>query len=118
METIPKELLQSASIDGASHFKQYLTIVLPLSKSAMLTAGLLAFLGAWGNLLWPLVVTTAQNMQPISLVVQSYASAFSTLFPLNVQLAAMFMACIPPLLIYIFFQSFIMDGIATSGLKG
>ncbi|GHT87033.1 sn-glycerol-3-phosphate transport system permease protein UgpE [Bacteroidia bacterium] len=118
METLPKELLQSASIDGASHFKQYTKIVLPLSKSSMLTAGLLCFLGAWGNLLWPLVVTTAQELQPISLVVQKYSSAFSTLYPLNVQLAAMFLACIPPVALYIFFQRFIMEGIATSGLKG
>ncbi|GHV66842.1 sn-glycerol-3-phosphate transport system permease protein UgpE [Spirochaetia bacterium] len=118
METIPKELLHSASIDGANHFTQYWRIALPLSKNSILTAGILCFLGAWGNLMWPLVVISLPNLQPMSYVVTKYASAFSTLYPLNVQLAAMFLASIPPLILFVVFQRFIINGIATSGLKG
>lgn len=118
METIPRELLQSAEMDGASHFRKYAGIVLPLTRNALVTVGLLAFLGAWGNLLWPLVVVNLPEMYPISLVIGKYASALSTLYPLNVQLAAFFLSAVPPIVIYLIFQKSIVDGITASGVKG
>ena len=118
MESIPGEMLQAAEIDGASHFRKYCSIILPLSQNALMTAGILTFLTAWGNFTWPMVVTNNPDMYPISLVIAKYAIAMSTLYPINIQLGAFFLAAIPPIAIYVFFQKFIMQGIAVSGLKG
>lgn len=117
MESLPTDLLSAADIDGASHFGKFYHIVLPNCTNALLTAGLLAFINAWGNFIWPLITITKQEMYPVSLIINAYtaASAYKTQ---DEVLGALFLAAIVPIVIYIFFQKYIVKGIATSGIKG
>jgi multiple sugar transport system permease protein len=117
MEKLPKELLDSADIDGAPHFMKYYKIVVPMTKNALVTAGILTFLGAWGNFYWPLVVVTKMEMYPVSLIVNFFTSATSYK-TVEVQLAAFFMAAVLPIALYFIFQRSIVRGITTSGIKG
>lgn len=117
MERLPGELLDSADMDGAPHFMKYYKIVIPMSKNALMTAGILTFLGAWGNFYWPLAVVTKTEMYPVSLIVNFFTSATSYK-RVEIQLAAFFMAAVFPIALYIIFQKSIVRGITTTGIKG
>ena len=117
MEQIPDSLLESADIDGASHFGKYRRIVMPLSVNCCITAGVMVFIGAWSSYLWPLVVVQDTKMYPVSLLIGFYVSegAHKTMYQI---LAALFLAAIVPVVSYALFRRQIVEGMATSGIKG
>jgi multiple sugar transport system permease protein len=117
MEQIPVSLLESADIDGAGHFRKYSTIIMPLSVNACITAGVISFINAWSSYLWPLVVVQAMKMYPVSLLIGFYVSegGHKTLDQI---LGALFLASILPVLVYIFFRRYIVQGFVSSGIKG
>jgi multiple sugar transport system permease protein len=117
MEDLPAELLEAAHLDGATHFGTYWRIALPLSKNALLTVGVLSFVHAWGNYMWPLVVATKPDWYPMSLTVASFFGAQSY-HTVNEVMAAALISAVPPILLYVFLQRYIVEGIALSGLKG
>ncbi len=116
MEDLPRELFEAAEIDGASHFMIYRKIVLPLSSNAMVVVALLSFRLAWGNYLWPLVVATSDKMATVSVTVGHFfgESVWVTIFE---TMGACLLASIPPIIIYVIFQRYIIQGIALTGLK-
>lgn len=91
-DQIPKDLYEAAQIDGASELRMFLSITLPLSGSVLLVLGLFAFIGFWGDFLWPFLVLRESELQTIS--VRLYTSARG--YPLNLFMAASFIAMIPP----------------------
>ena len=114
---IPKDLFDAALIDGASHLRYLFTIVLPLSKPAFVTVGLLNFIAAWDSFKWPLLVTRDSNMRVLAVGLQQFlASEGGT----KVQLMMAFstMVVLPVLIFYFFTQQYFTEGIATTGLKG
>ncbi|UCD23151.1 MAG: carbohydrate ABC transporter permease [Gemmatimonadota bacterium] len=74
--TVPRELEDAARIDGAGPWRVFWTISLPLAKPAMATLGLFAFIDAWKNLLWPLVVTTSMSMRTVEVGIASFHGTF------------------------------------------
>ena len=117
MENLPRELMDAARVDGASHFGVYWRIIMPLSMNATLTVLVLNAVGIWGNYLWPLVSMTKPDMQTISIVAAGVAGtqAWKTA---DYAITVYFLSAIPPVIIYVFLQRYITQGFAMSGLKG
>jgi multiple sugar transport system permease protein len=117
MENLPQELMDAARVDGASHFRVYWSIIMPLSWNAILTVIVLNAVGIWGNYLWPLVTMTKPEMQPISVVVAGVAG-MQEWKTADFAITVYFLSAIPPIAIYAFLQRYITKGFTMSGLKG
>lgn len=116
LEDLPPSFIESARIDGAGHFQIYGRIVLPLMRNGILTTVVLMFMKIWGQYLWPSLVT-GQKIKPISVTVANLLNPNFWVDP-RVKIAAMLMAMIPPLAIYLIFQHYVIEGITMSGVKG
>ncbi|MDF2961629.1 MAG: sugar transporter permease [Paenibacillus sp.] len=114
--SIPAELEDAARIDGCSRFRIYWNIMIPLAKPAFVTLGIFLFLGEWNSFLWPLIVIDSIDLQPIQVGLRSFQGEFATQW--HLMMAGAFIAELPVLLFYIFCQRYIIEGIATSGIKG
>ena len=113
---IPKELWDSAQIDGAGHIRYLVQVVLPLSRAALVTVILFGFIGTWNSLAWPLLVTNTQDWRVISYGLLSFLDESGAQF--HLQMAGAVIAIVPIIFIYFFTQKQFTEGIATSGLKG
>ena len=116
LEGLPKELIEAAEIDGAGHLKVFLRVVLPLMATPLLTVTVIQFMQVWGSFLWPTLVA-GTNWKPVSVLVAGVLGDGSWLEG-RVKIAAMLLSGIPPVAVYLIFQKYIVEGIATSGLKG
>jgi multiple sugar transport system permease protein len=116
-ETYPKELEESAIIDGATYLEIFTKIFVPLSKPALMTIGLWSFMGTWNDLLGQLIYINSPDLYTIQLGLASFSNMTGeTLWgPL---MAASFMALIPVLLFLLFAQRYFVEGIKMSGIKG
>ena len=114
---IPKEIMDAAQIDGASHFGGYWYIVLPLSRNALITLAILTFMTTWGNFIWPMVVAKNAQSITVSQLINWYndPNSFATV---NSQMTAFLIAAIIPIIVFIIFQRQIIQGISITGLKG
>lgn len=115
---IPDELMDAAKIDGMGDLKIFFYMILPLSLPALAAQGILGFIGCYNDYLGPLLyLGDDENVHTLQLVIQHLANSNQTELPL--QMAACVFAMAPMLIIYFFFQNFILKGISvSSGLKG
>jgi multiple sugar transport system permease protein len=113
---IPKELEEAAIIDGASPWIIYSRIVLPLLGAPLSALGILSFLANWNNFFVPLIMLNDQNLFTVPMMLNQFVGQFSTSWTLL--MAASTVAVIPVLIIYIIGQKYIIQGFATTGLKG
>ncbi len=112
---IPRELEEAARIDGLGFWGIYTHIVLPLSKPIMLTQAVLGFSGCWNNYLWPTIVNREENVFVISQGLSIFASYNQTDW--NATLAGSAVSMIPIIIIFIFFQKQLVEGVKLSGMK-
>ena len=115
MLTIPDELIESARIDGAGEFKIYARIVMPLARPALAVVAIFSVLWRWNDFLWPLLI--AQDERLYTLPVALALLNGQLVVPYPVVLAMSVMSIIPVLLIFIFMQRQLIQGIAHTGLK-
>jgi raffinose/stachyose/melibiose transport system permease protein len=113
---IPKSLLESASIDGASPFKTFRMIVLPLTKPALITLGLLTFLWTWNDYFLAVILITDPDQLPVTLAIGEFATKYSNKY--NLMSAAAVLVALPVVTLYIFFQRKFIQGVLTGALKG
>lgn len=115
-QIIPKELSESAFVDGSSNFKIFYKIIIPLSKTAILSLSILTFFGLWDKFFEPLIFLTSVDKYtiPIGLQLLSKDRAVN----IAAQMAGSSLAIIPTLLLFFIFQKAFIESIATSGLKG
>jgi len=113
--TIPQELQDAATIDGASHLTFLRRVVVPLSRPAFITVALLTFLGSWNALTWPLIVTNTPEMRPIMVGLLSFSNEWGTQ-PRLLMAAATF-SVLPVLLLFFVLQRYFIQGIARAGMK-
>ncbi len=112
---LPNELLESARIDGAGHFRCFLSLVLPLSRAPLFTVAFLAFVGSWNSLQWPLVVTRSERWRPITVGLTAFITEAG---PQNeLRMAGAVIAVIPVVLAYFLAQKQFTEAIARSGIK-
>ena len=114
--TLPRELEEAALIDGANRFQTFWRIVLPLSRPALVTLGLLAFLTNYNDFLWPVYVLFSPENQTLPAGLSTLQSANSVRYDLLT--AGAVIASVPVLLIYVLAQRYIIEGVSRSGLKG
>ncbi len=115
-KAIPSELYDAAAIDGCSHLRFLWSIVLPLSRPALITSALFTFLGSWNSLMWPLLVTNNPLMRPLQVGIVSFTTDAGT--DIQYLLAAVTISILPVILIYFLLQRGFIEGIARVGIKG
>ena len=114
-DNLPREIFEAARIDGAGPFRLFWSVVLPMSKPIVGVVSIFAVLASWKDFLWPLLVLTNPNEQPLSVRLPSIESQTS----LGVFLAAMFIACLVPIAGFLVFQRSFLRGSGLGGaLKG
>jgi multiple sugar transport system permease protein len=114
--SLPRELEEAALLDGANRFQIFTRVILPLSRPALATLALLSFLTNWNDFLWPLYVLFSPErltLQPgLSTLVSAFGTDYATIMVGGV------IASIPVLILFVFAQRFIIEGVSRSGLKG
>jgi multiple sugar transport system permease protein len=109
MLSLPTSLEDAGRIDGASRWQIFWKIIMPLFKPVLATVGTFTFLGQWRSFFWPLIVTRSKEMRVIEVGVAFFSSQYVTNVP--AQLAVATLSSIPMILIYIFAQKWIVQGI-------
>ncbi len=115
--TIPDSLYDAAEIDGLGHLKIMLHVALPLSKPVFGTLLLYLFIQKWNAYLWPLIVTSKQNMRTLPVGLAMIRSAEYAIGPEHLMAASIFVL-VPVLIIYFFAQKQLIEGIASGAVKG
>ena len=113
---LPDDLMEAAKIDGASHLQIFGQIMLPLTKSALISLAMLSFISCWNEYMTPLIFLAKKNLYTISQVIRWYMLDDLQRYDLN--MAAATSAIIPVLVLFVFCQKYFVEGIATSGVKG
>ncbi len=116
--TIPKDLHDSARIDGASNWRFLWQILVPLSKGSISAFGIFAFLSAWSQYLWPLIVTNDESMRTIQIAIRFFLFDQERGADWGAIMASAVIALLPTLLIFLVAQRQLVKGIAMTGLKG
>jgi len=113
---IPIDFDQAARVDGASSWRIWWQIILPLSGPALATLAIFNFLTSWNDFLWPLVITNSESMRTIPIGLSSFQGQFSTDW--HLLMAGSVVALLPVLIIYIIGQNWFVRGITLSGMGG
>lgn len=113
---IPRELDEAAYVDGASFFRVYWQIVMPLSKSAMVVVGIFAFLNSWNDFMGSLIYLNEESKYTLSLGLQLFQGSYGAQWQLL--MAASLLVLLPAVVVFFLGQRHILDGIATTGIKG
>jgi ABC-type glycerol-3-phosphate transport system permease component len=115
MRTIPDEMIEAARIDGASIWKIFMSIVVPLSVSSIMLLAIFQFMTAWGDFIWPLIITKTQGMYVMELGLTKYRNQFDIDYSLL--MSASMMAITPVLVVFLFFKRYIIESTVMTGLK-
>lgn len=116
VKSIPRELEESAQIDGCNEFQTFFQIIFPLLLPITVTIAILDFLWIWNDFLLPLLMLTDVNRYTLILSTNMLFGEYNKEWPLI--LSSLVLTAIPVILIYAFFQKFIMEGIAEGAVKG
>jgi multiple sugar transport system permease protein len=112
---IPIEIDESARIDGASNYRLFFAIILPISMPGLISAGIFVFLGSWNDLLFPLMFTVTKA-NTLTLAAANFVTVFDILYT---QIdASVFLMILPPVLLTLFARKFIVAGLIGSSIKG
>jgi multiple sugar transport system permease protein len=114
--TIPKDLEEAAFIDGASHWTVFSKIIMPISRPALATLAVFAFMQSWNAYLWPLFVTNDENIMTLPVGLSLLHGRYLTEW--NLVMAGAVVTVIPMLIIYLMAQDYFVKGVVTSGIKG
>jgi multiple sugar transport system permease protein len=114
---IPDELLEAARIDGASEWRIFRQIVVPITVPVLATLGILTFLGSWNSFIYPLVMAQEPKMNTLPVALATFATGQHQA-DYGMLMAGSVVLVVPVLIVFILFQRWITQGIATTGLKG
>lgn len=113
--TLPRDLEDAARIDGAGPVRIFWSVALPLAGPALATLALFAFVDAWKNLLWPLLVTRSLDMRVVEVGVAAFHATYEVNWPY--QMAAGVVAILPIALLFLFTQRYFVRGIQMEGIR-
>lgn len=117
IDGIPRELDEAAKIDGCSYYTIFTKIILPLIKPALVTAGIFSFMWRWDDFLSALLYVKDSAKYPVALALKLFCDPGSS-SDYGAMFAMASLSVFPAVMIFIFFQRYLVEGIATSGLKG
>lgn len=112
---VPNELLDSARVDGATEFRIWWRIVLPLVRPGLAVLGILSFLSLWNDFFWPLVITTDPDMFVVNLGISSLIGPYD--FRYGMLLSGALIASLPVIVVFLFFQRQFVSGLTRGALK-
>lgn len=112
---VPRELDEAATIDGAGHFRIFFSVILPNIRPALATLVIFAFMGSWNSFLWPLVVLRSAELQTLPIALAALQGQYISDW--DVIMAGSVVSVIPMLALYIFAQKYVIQGVASSGIK-
>jgi multiple sugar transport system permease protein len=113
---LPVELEEAAALDGAGVWRTFFTVVLPLSRPALVTLGMLSFLTNWNDFLWPVYVLFSPDSQTLPAGLATLQNANAVRYDLL--MAGALIASVPVLILYAAAQRFVVEGVSRAGLKG
>jgi len=114
--SVPDEMIESARIDGANEYMNFLTISLPMAKTAVFALIIFHAQWVWNLLLWPLIVISTPEMRTLPQAIALFSGVYFTPYP--EQLAISVLACLPIVLLYLFLSKKFVQGVTLTGLKG
>lgn len=114
--SMPKELLESARIDGANEYVTFFRISLPIARTAVLALVIFHAQFVWNMLVWPLIVISKPDLRTLPQAIALFSGVYYTPYP--EQLAISVVSCLPLLILYLFLSKYFVQGIAMTGLKG
>ncbi len=112
--TVPDELVEAARIDGAGPMRFFWDVLLPLSRTSIAALFVIQFIYGWNQYLWPLLVTTTEDMYPIVMGIKSMISGGDAATEWNAVMATAILAMIPPALVVILMQKWFVKGLVDS----
>lgn len=119
MLSVPTALIEAARIDGASHWQLFWTIMVPTSSPVLGAFAIIHFLGVWNSYLWPLIVTTKREIQPIMVILPNMTDPVIGFLPVwGTIMAGCVLATLPIILVFIAFQDKFMAGVVVGAVKG
>ena len=116
MMTINDAYIEAAVIDGASMWRIFFKIILPMSGSAMATLAILAFMDMWNDYLLPLVLLSERNKFTLPLLLSTLSGQYKNQY--NLTMAGALISIVPILIVYIFAQKYFKEGLTVGGVKG
>lgn len=115
-DAVPRELDEAARMDGASYWKLFTTVILPLSRPILAAAAIFVFITAWNNYLWPFIITTDPALMTLPVGIPNILDSYGTFYA--AQLASSMIAAAPMVVVFMLFQRQIVSSVATTGLTG
>jgi sn-glycerol 3-phosphate transport system permease protein len=114
---LPGEVLDAANVDGAGHLRVLWSVVIPLARPALVTFGLLSIVAKWNNFLWPLIATNSQEMRVLPIGIYRLLDQEGTTQWGTVMAGTIFVI-LPILIVFLWAQKYIVEGIAAGAVKG
>jgi sn-glycerol 3-phosphate transport system permease protein len=116
---LPREVMEAAKIDGVGHLRMLWDIVIPMARPVLITFALISMVAKWNDYLWPLIVTNSDDMRPLTVgIAKLYDQEGTSNTDWGVVMAATIFVIAPLLLIYLWAQRFIIEGITSGATKG
>ncbi|MGC9377928.1 carbohydrate ABC transporter permease [Streptomyces sp. MH13] len=115
-DAVPRELEEAARIDGASEFRVFRSIVLPLSRPIVAAVAIFVFIGAWNNFMWPFIVTNDPDLMTLPVGLATVKDSYGIVYAQS--MASALLAALPLIVVFLLFQRRIVNSVATTGLGG
>ena len=116
--SIPLELEEAATLDGADTLTIFWRVIIPISGPALATLGVFAFMASWNNFLWPLLIVSDRQLMTLPLALSTLQGVYPGQTQWNLMMAGAVITVAPMLMIFAFAQRWVVEGVASSGLKG
>lgn len=116
-DSISKEYIEAAQIDGCSNLGIFVRIMLPLSLPVLMVVSILTFTGAWGNFLYPYLLLQNKELYPVAVKIFELKQSGGGIL-MDEYMMVLFFSIIPPIILFMFFQKQMMNGVSFSGVKG
>jgi multiple sugar transport system permease protein len=113
---LPRELEEAAYVDGASRFRAFLSVMLPLARPAMVTVIIFQFVFSWNDLWGPLIYLTSSSLYTVQLGVATFSGAYGT--EIGPLVAMTFLSVLPLVVVFVVFQRYFVRTLATAGMVG
>lgn len=117
-QSVPRELEEAATIDGASTLTTFVRVIVPISGPAFATLGVLSFMASWNNFLWPLLIVSDQKYMTLPLALATLQGLYPGQTEWNLIMAGAVITVLPMILVFLVAQRWVVEGVAASGLKG
>ena len=113
---IPKALDEASIIDGAGAWRVFFDVIMPLARPGIITLAIFTFLGNYGNLFWPLIMIKSESMRTLPIGLLAFDSSYNK--ATHLMMAAAVMSLVPPMLLFIVSQKYLVKGIQLGAVKG